>query len=81
MLNISREMNKRMTEEQAKKTYERALKMEQEFAEYFTGKHISTLPVSISVLYRKAYWYFTGKHSIKICQQSLRLAAFSKASL
>lgn len=30
-------MNKRMTEEQAKKTYERALKMEQEFAEYFTG--------------------------------------------
>lgn len=38
-LNIifNREMNKRMTEEQAKKTYERALKMEQEFAEYFTG--------------------------------------------
>lgn len=33
----SREMNKRMTEDQAKKTYERALKMEQEFAEYFTG--------------------------------------------
>lgn len=37
-----REMNKRMTEEQAKKTYERALKMEQEFGEYFTGKfHIN----------------------------------------
>lgn len=36
-LNCCREMNKRMTEEQAKKTYERALKMEQEFAEYFTG--------------------------------------------
>lgn len=31
-------MNKRMTEDQAKKTYERALKMEQEFGEYFTGK-------------------------------------------
>lgn len=31
-------MNKRMTEEQAKKTYDRALKMEQEFGEYFTGK-------------------------------------------
>lgn len=30
-------MNKRMTEEQAKKTFERALKMEQEFGEYFTG--------------------------------------------
>lgn len=28
-----------MTEEQAKKTYERALKMEQEFGEYFTGKY------------------------------------------
>lgn len=31
------EMNKRMTEEQAKKIYERALKMEQEFSEYFTA--------------------------------------------
>lgn len=31
-------MNKRMTEDQAKKTYERALKMEQEFGEYFTGE-------------------------------------------
>ena len=30
-------MNKRMTEEQAKKTFERAIKMEQEFGEYFTG--------------------------------------------
>ena len=33
-------MNRRMTEEQAKKTYERAIKMEQEFGEYFTGKYI-----------------------------------------
>lgn len=31
------EMNRRMTEEQAKKTYERALKMEHEFGEYFTA--------------------------------------------
>ncbi|XP_066140900.1 disks large 1 tumor suppressor protein isoform X5 [Euwallacea fornicatus] len=31
------EMNKRMTEDQAKKTYERALKTEQEFGEYFTA--------------------------------------------
>ncbi|XP_065157765.1 disks large 1 tumor suppressor protein isoform X3 [Atheta coriaria] len=31
------EMNKRTTEEHAKKTYERALKMEQEFGEYFTA--------------------------------------------
>lgn len=35
-------MNRRMTEEQAKKTFERALKMEQEFGEYFTGKFYST---------------------------------------
>lgn len=34
---LRREMNRRMTEEQAKKTYERAIKMEQEFGEYFTG--------------------------------------------
>ena len=32
-----RDMVKRMTEDQAKKTYERALKLEQEFGEYFTG--------------------------------------------
>lgn len=34
---VSREMNKRLTEEQAKKTYDRAIKLEQEFGEYFTG--------------------------------------------
>jgi len=31
------EMNKRMTEEQARKLYERAIKLEQEFGEYFTA--------------------------------------------
>ena len=31
------EMQKRMTEEQARKQYERAIKLEQEFAEYFTA--------------------------------------------
>ncbi|KAJ8031209.1 Disks large-like 1 [Holothuria leucospilota] len=31
------EMNKRMSEEQARKTYERAMKLEQDFAEYFTA--------------------------------------------
>jgi disks large protein 1 len=36
-------MNKRMTEEQAKKTFERAMKMEQEFGEYFTGKMVKGL--------------------------------------
>lgn len=32
-------MNKRMTEEQAKKMYDRSMKMEQEFGEFFTGKY------------------------------------------
>ncbi|XP_058257952.1 disks large homolog 1 isoform X20 [Hemibagrus wyckioides] len=31
------EMNKRLTEEQAKKTFDRAMKLEQEFAEHFTS--------------------------------------------
>lgn len=31
------EMNKRITEDQARKTYERAMKLEQEFGEYFTS--------------------------------------------
>lgn len=31
------EMNKRITDEQARKTFERAAKLEQEFAEYFTA--------------------------------------------
>ena len=31
------EMNKRMTEEQARKLFERAMKLEQEFGEYFTA--------------------------------------------
>lgn len=34
---VSREMNKRLTEEQARKTFDRAVKLEQEFTEYFTG--------------------------------------------
>lgn len=34
---VSREMNKRLSEEQARKTFDRAVKLEQEFTEYFTG--------------------------------------------
>ncbi|KAL4716385.1 hypothetical protein ACJJTC_006747 [Scirpophaga incertulas] len=41
------EMNKRMTEDQAKKTFERALKMEQEFAEYFTAVVMGDTPEEI----------------------------------
>lgn len=33
-----REWNKRMAEDQAKKIFDRAIKVEQEFGEYFTGK-------------------------------------------
>ena len=33
-----RDLNKRLTEEQAQKTHDRALKLEQEFGEYFTGR-------------------------------------------
>lgn len=35
--NNFREMNKRLTDEQARKTFERAMKLEQEFTEHFTG--------------------------------------------
>ena len=34
---VCRDMNKRLTEEQAKKTFDRAMKLEQEFGEFFTG--------------------------------------------
>lgn len=34
-----------MTEEQAKKTFERALKMEQEFGEYFTGMYCNFIEI------------------------------------
>ena len=37
-----RDINKRITEEQAVKTYDRAQKLEQEFAEYFTGEKKSS---------------------------------------
>lgn len=57
---FSREMNKRFTEEQARKSYDRAVKMEQEFTEYFTGEApfidinyifctLSTVTVSITL--------------------------------
>jgi len=36
-----REWNQRITEEQARKTYERALKLEEEFGEYFVGQYYS----------------------------------------
>lgn len=32
-----RDINKRLTEDQAKKTFDRAMKLEQEFGEFFTG--------------------------------------------
>jgi disks large protein 1 len=41
------EWNKRMTEEAARKTYERALKLEQEFGEYFTAIIMGDTPEEI----------------------------------
>ena len=40
---VCREWNKRVSEDQARQTYERALKLEQEFGEYFTGQSSSGL--------------------------------------
>lgn len=37
LFSLCRDMNKRLTEEQAKKTFDRAMKLEQEFGEFFTG--------------------------------------------
>jgi len=34
---VHREWNKRLTADQAQKMYEQAMKLEQEFGEYFTG--------------------------------------------
>lgn len=34
-----REMNRRQTYEQANKVFDKAMKLEQEFGEYFTGEH------------------------------------------
>lgn len=52
-------MNKRMTEEQAKKTFERAMKMEQEFGEYFTGKAKRTVTSERNVCVMQMWlWYW-----------------------
>lgn len=51
---IFREMSRRTTEEQAKKAYERAIKTEQEFGEYFTGNCFvleSIIPKLIATLF------------------------------
>ena len=51
-------MNKRMTEEQAKKTFERAMKMEQEFGEYFTGKTMRIVTSERNVCVMEIWlWY------------------------
>lgn len=47
-----------MTEEQAKKTFERAMKMEQEFGEYFTGKTRRAVTSERNVRVMKIWlWY------------------------
>lgn len=44
-LSFPREMNKRQTYEQANKVFDKAMKLEQEFGEYFTGKLLICLRV------------------------------------
>lgn len=43
---FGREMNRRQTYEQANKIYDKAMKLEQEFGEYFTGKNAGFLGAS-----------------------------------
>lgn len=38
---VFREMNKRQTYEQASKVFDKAVKLEQDFGEYFTGWRLS----------------------------------------
>ena len=45
-----REWNKRTTEDQARKMYDRAVKMEAEFGEYFTGKFVGLLTSSTFII-------------------------------
>lgn len=59
-----REMNKRLTEEQGRKTFDRATKLEQEFTEHFTGEEIilflltfhSHLPTHLQVVFVFVIW-------------------------
>lgn len=39
---FGREMNRRQTYEQANKIYDKAMKLEQEFGEYFTGMNVES---------------------------------------
>ncbi|KAL7032042.1 hypothetical protein ACKWTF_007202 [Chironomus riparius] len=55
------EMNRRMTDEQAKKTYERALKMEHEFGEYFTVVIQGDTIEEIYSKSKQAIWSQSGK--------------------
>lgn len=42
-------MNKRLTDEQGRKTFDRATKLEQEFTEHFTGEGLGASPTSCRV--------------------------------
>lgn len=63
---VSREMNKRLSEEQARKTFDRAVKLEQEFTEYFTGwlpspnrnSHVEEYLPMISVLQESSLYFY-----------------------
>lgn len=61
-------MNKRLTEEQAKKTYDRAIKLEQEFGEYFTGMFLLKTVVSQGAVfsYKTTYKSLCLWHKVHI---------------
>lgn len=61
-------MNRRMTEDQAKKTFERSLKMEQEFGEYFTGKEVIKIKHEINA--KKNFRSRSRRHNRGDLQQS-----------
>lgn len=53
-------MNKRLTEEQAKKTFDRAMKLEQEFGEFFTGMILIKAQIQkVSSIFS---WYLSVQH-------------------
>lgn len=52
---VRRNVNKRLTEEQAKKTFDRAMKLEQEFGEFFTGSVTNR-----SAHFAKYAWFVCG---------------------
>jgi hypothetical protein len=61
-----------MTEDQARKTYDRAMKLEQEFGEYFTGKNIHFLNYLILKCWVLSVLVFSSRCSGRHTGRNLR---------